>query len=181
MMRIISGKARGVRLDTLSGEATRPTAERVKEALFSMLQFELQGARVLDLFGGSGQMALEALSRGAQSALICDSSKEAAEVIKRNIAKTRLQGAKVLCADWKMALESAAGERFDMIYLDPPYALGLIPRVLERIAALDIAADGCIIVCEDEREEPHALPGYTLRRHAKYGRIYLTVLEKTND
>lgn len=181
MMRIISGKARGVRLDTLPGEATRPTAERVKEALFSMLQFELQGARVLDLFGGSGQMALEALSRGAASALICDSSKAAVEVIKGNLAKTRLQGGGVLCADWKRALESVAGEKFDIIYLDPPYALGLIPRVLERITALDLAAHGCVIVCEDEREEPHALSGYTLRRHAKYGRIYLTVLEKTDD
>ena len=90
MMRIITGKARGVRLDTLEGLATRPTAEKVKEAIFSMIQFDIEGRRVLDIFAGSGQMALEALSRGAKDAVLIDASKEAAEIIRKNALKTKL-------------------------------------------------------------------------------------------
>lgn len=181
MMRIITGKARGVRLDTLEGENTRPTAERVKEALFSMLQYEVQGMRVLDLFGGSGQMALEALSRGAEYAYICDSAKDAVEIIKGNVKKTRLTDCTVLCADYKQALKSLSGESFDLVILDPPYKLGLIPDVLARLSGADMVKAGGIVVCEDERPEPYEYEGYTLRRHAKYGRAYLTVLEKNDE
>ncbi len=181
MMRIITGKARGVRLDTLEGENTRPTAERVKEALFSMLQYEVQGMRVLDLFGGSGQMALEALSRGAEYAYICDSAKDAADVIKRNVQKTRLTDCTVLCLDYKQAIKQLCAESFDLVILDPPYRLGLIPDVLSRLSAAGMVRPGGIVVCEDERSEPYEYEGFTLRRHAKYGRAYLTVLEKTDE
>ena len=99
MMRIITGKAKGVRLETLDGINTRPTAERAKEAVFSMIQFEIEGRRVLDLFAGSGQMGLEALSRGAAEAVLVDHAKAAAEVIKKNVLKTKLDGAKVVCSD----------------------------------------------------------------------------------
>ena len=88
MMRIITGKAKGIRLKTLEGEATRPTSERAKEAVFSMIQFEIEGRTVLDLFGGSGQLALEALSRGASSAIVSDASKAAVDVIRKNAEKT---------------------------------------------------------------------------------------------
>ena len=90
-MRIISGRARGTKLVTLDGMQTRPTAERTKEAIFSMLQFEMDGRCVLDLFSGSGQMALEALSRGAASAVLCDKSRDAISIIQKNVEKTRLQ------------------------------------------------------------------------------------------
>ena len=181
MMRIITGKARGVRLETLEGENTRPTAERVKEALFSMLQYEVQGMRVLDLFGGSGQMALEALSRGAEYAYICDSAKDAVDIIKKNVQKTRLTDCTVLCLDYKQAIKQLSGECFDLIILDPPYKLGLIPDVITRLTEAGMVKDGGIVVCEDERAEPYEFEGYTLRRHAKYGRAYLTVLEKNDE
>ena len=111
-MRIITGKARGARLTTLPGEATRPTSEKVKEAVFSAIQFDLGDRTVLDLFGGSGQMALEALSRGAQSAVIVDNSRAATEVIRNNAAKTKLlPDCRIVTADWKDYLRSASGKQ----------------------------------------------------------------------
>ena len=111
-MRIITGKSRGTTLVTLEGENTRPTSERAKEAVFSMLQFELEGRRVLDLFGGSGQLALEALSRGAASAVIADSSRQAVEIIKKNAEKTRLAPCcNIICADWTQTLRRLATRR----------------------------------------------------------------------
>ncbi|MBR6602386.1 MAG: 16S rRNA (guanine(966)-N(2))-methyltransferase RsmD, partial [Clostridia bacterium] len=131
-MRIITGKAKGIRLATLDGEATRPTSERTKEAVFSMLQFDIEGRRVLDLFAGSGQMGLEALSRGAQSATFVDHAKAAISVIKQNIEKTRLEGANVVCADSLEYLRTEGRKRnesakFDIVFLDPPYADKIIP------------------------------------------------------
>ena len=161
MMRIITGKARGVRLDTLEGLATRPTSERAKEAIFNTLQFEITGKRVLDLFSGSGQLALEALSRGAKGGVLCDNSPDAVKVIKRNIEKTRL-----------------LGEKFDIVFLDPPYAAKLICDSLDALDRYDLVADGGIVVCEDEIPEPYEHEGYKLRKHGKYGRIYLSFLEK---
>ena len=122
MMRIITGTARGVRLDTLPGENTRPTSERAKEAIFSMLQFELRSACVLDLFAGSGQMGLEALSRGAKEAVFCDASREAVKIVEKNLIKTRLalQG-EVLCMDYERALQGMRKRKiFDLVFLDPP-------------------------------------------------------------
>lgn len=181
MMRIITGKARGVRLETLEGLATRPTAERAKEALFNTLQFELSGKRVLDLFSGSGQIGLEALSRGAQSAVMCDNSAEAVKIIRKNIEKTRLDGALVLQCDYMAALDRLAGQKFDIIFLDPPYAARLIDRALSAIIQKDMIAEGGMIVCEDEREAPYEAEGFSLRKHGKYGRIYLSFLEKEGE
>lgn len=178
MMRIITGKARGTALATLAGDATRPTAERAKEALFSMLQFELHGMRVLDLFGGSGQIALEALSRGAAFAYICDSAEDACKIIRKNIAKTRLTDCTLLCCDYKKALAQLRNEQFDFVFLDPPYRLGLIPDALERIASYGMIRPGGYLVCEDERQEPYTCPGFSLHKHTSYGRIHLTVLKK---
>ncbi|MBQ2240957.1 MAG: RsmD family RNA methyltransferase, partial [Clostridia bacterium] len=106
-MRIITGSARGVSLMTLPGEATRPTAERTKEAVFSMIQFDIEGRKILDLFAGSGQLALEALSRGAASAVLCDKSKEAINIIKKNAEKTRLSDRyhKASCREWYGGLQ----------------------------------------------------------------------------
>lgn len=181
MMRIITGKAKGVRLHTLPGEQTRPTAERVKEAVFSALQFHLSGRRVLDLFAGSGQMALEALSRGAESAVMCDRSPQAAKVIQQNIDKTKLSGARLLCCDYQKALRSLQGEAFDLVFLDPPYRAGLIPPALRALQRLGLMGPGGIIVCEDEKAEPYTLAGYAVKKHEKYGRIYITILEKMDE
>lgn len=178
MMRIITGKARGVRLDTLEGLATRPTSERAKEAIFNTLQFEITGKRVLDLFSGSGQLALEALSRGAKGGVLCDNSPDAVKVIKRNIEKTRLLGARVLNCDFLSAAKLLSGEKFDIVFLDPPYAAKLICDSLDALDRYDLVADGGIVVCEDEIPEPYEHEGYKLRKHGKYGRIYLSFLEK---
>ena len=153
MMRIITGKAKGIRLATLAGEATRPTSERTKEAVFSMLQFDIEGRRVLDLFAGSGQMGLEALSRGAKSATFVDHAKAAISVIKQNIEKTRLEGANTVCADSLEYLRSEGRKRnesakFDIVFLDPPYADKIIPHALELLLSGRLIKRTSLIVCE---------------------------------
>ena len=130
-MRIITGSAKGVKLLTLEGLETRPTAERTKEAVFSMLQFDIEGRTVLDLFGGSGQLGLEALSRGAEFAVIVESSRQAFEVIRRNaqnVLKDEMDSrAKLMKMDYRSAVAQLAGQKFDLVFLDPPYALRLLP------------------------------------------------------
>ncbi len=178
-MRIITGSARGVRLETLDGEdITRPTPERVKEAVFNMLAFDLEGRRVLDLFAGSGQMGLEALSRGAGSALFCDNNRQAVEIIKRNAQKTKLfSQACVLSTDYKALIRSLAGkEQFDIIILDPPYDSDMVQDAIDRILRAGLASERAIFVCESDRKEPFSGEGLTLHRHNRYGRIYVTVL-----
>lgn len=158
MMRIITGSAKGIRLATLEGENTRPTAERAKEAIFSMIQFEIEGRRVLDLFAGSGQMGLEALSRGAASAVMVDHAKAAVAVIKQNVMKTKLEGATVTCSD---SLEYLRGEgrkrnqsaKFDIVFLDPPYSEKLIPRALELLLSGRLIKRTSLIVCESGSNE----------------------------
>ena len=133
-MRIITGSARGANLFTLAGEATRPTAQRTKEAIFSMIQFDIEGRKVLDLFAGSGQLSLEALSRGAAEAVLCDSSREAVNIIRRNAEKTRLADkCKINVTDANAFIGRLGSEKFDIVFLDPPYALKLIPGVLNRL------------------------------------------------
>lgn len=178
MMRIITGSARGTRLETLEGEATRPTAERVKEAIFSMIHFELEGARILDLFAGSGQLGLEALSRGAAGALLADASSEAVAVIKRNAQKAGLYAScRVLCTDYNNTVRGCAGrEKFDFIFLDPPYAEKLCPTVAKKIHSAGILAEGGSIFCESDREEDFEGCGFEVKRRARYGRIHIAVL-----
>ena len=164
MMRIITGSARGTKLLTLEGDATRPTAERVKEAVFSMLQFELEGRAVLDLFAGSGQLGLEALSRGSARATMIDASREAADVILENAKKTRLfDRCRISCTDWASFVRGAAGrEKYDIVFLDPPYGAGLVPQALRRLADGELLAAGAAVVCETDNGTD-ARPS---RRHA---------------
>ena len=185
-MRIITGKARGTKLNTLSGEATRPTAERTKEAVFSMLQNEIAGTRVLDLFAGSVQLGLEALSRGAEYAVFNDSSREAAAIIRANVEKTHFTDAcEVLSTDWQAALRRFAGrERFELSFLDPPYAGGFLPKVLAKMLEWDLLTEGGIIVCESA-DEGDVFGGneelknqFRIRRVARYGAACVTILEK---
>ncbi len=176
-MRIITGKARGTNLFSLEGETTRPTSDRVKEAVFSMLQFEIEGRTVLDLFGGSGQLALEALSRGATNAVISDSAKGAVEIIKKNAEKTHLAtDCTVLLADWKDALRRMNGKRFDIVFLDPPYKLGIIPEVLN--ALYPYLKPTSVVVCESGNDISDKLDGrYEIKKLAKYGVAYVTILK----
>ena len=186
MMRIITGRARGTQLYTLEGEATRPTSERAKEAVFSALQFELRGRRVLDLFAGSGQMALEAVSRGAESAVLVDASPKAVEVIKKNVVKTHFEAeCRVLCADYAEAVRRLDGQ-FDLVVLDPPYALRLIAPALRALVAADRLDGGALIICESGEEDiwggDVALAArFSIRKKARYGAAQVTVLEYKED
>lgn len=151
-MRVITGSARGAKLRTLDGLATRPTSDRVKEAIFNIIQFDIEGRRVLDLFGGSGQLAIEALSRGAAYAVLVDQNPQAVSVIKENLKKTKLdQKASVFQSDYLRFL-STTRDRFDIIFLDPPYAENFIENALRKISEIDILTEGGIIVCERSRE-----------------------------
>ena len=179
-MRLITGQARGIRLDTLEGEATRPTSERAKEALFSMIQFELEGREVLDLFGGSGQLGLEAVSRGAARATICDRSKQAAAIINRNAEKTKLaEFCRVVCSDWADLLTRyERRETFDIVFLDPPYAERLIPKVLPRL--LPMLKSTSTVICESAEADIFGKSGmqdkFEVIKQAKYGVAYITLL-----
>lgn len=155
-MRVITGSARGAKLRTLDGLATRPTSDRVKEAIFNIIQFDIEGRRVLDLFAGSGQLAIEALSRGAGYAVLVDQNLDAVKVMKENLKKVRFdQKATVLRADYLQYL-SGCREKFDLVFLDPPYAEKFLEKALQKISEIDILAEGGIIICERSRD--HILP-----------------------
>ena len=146
-MRIISGKARGTKLYTLEGTNTRPTLDRVKESIFNIIQNEIEDATVLDLFAGSGAIGLECLSRGAKKAVLCDKSKEAIQIIKRNIEKTHMEEkAQIINADYENCLEK-------LIYIDPPYATNYIFKSLEKIKEIGIVKKESIIIVETDDEQ----------------------------
>ncbi len=176
-MRIITGTARGTKLKTLPGNDTRPTTEICKEAVFSVIQFELHDRVMLDLFGGCGQMALEALSRGAEKAVIVDSSRAACEVIKENATKTKLmKQCRVVTSDWKEYLRGASGrERFDLVYLDPPYQEGILDDILHRLQYSEILASGAIVICESDKNGiPTPIDGWGCKLY-RYGKTHVTV------
>lgn len=183
MMRIITGKAKGVRLATLEGLSTRPTGEKVKEAVFSMIQFDIEGRRVLDLFSGSGQMALEALSRGAREAVLVDSSKEAAEIIRKNAVKTKLLPfAKIIVGDYKTAIKQLSGKtKFDLVFCDAPYAAKLTGDAIKRLCDANLLSDGATVICESDEDKTYENDCLSLYRHNKYGRTYISVYRKLQE
>lgn len=183
MMRIITGKARGARLKTLEGEATRPTSERCKEALFSMLQFDIEGRDVLDLFAGSGQLGLEALSRGAKSATMVDKSKQATRIIDENIVKTRLlDGSSVICSDASDFIRTVRGRRkYDVVFIDPPYAQRAAAVFAKKLYDADLLKPTSIISCESEEEEifsscPEAEDIFYVIKQKRFSISYITLL-----
>ena len=183
-MRVITGSARGRRLRELEGQETRPTTDRVKEGLFSALQFEIEGRRVLDLFAGTGQLGIECLSRGAGSAVFVDQRQDAVRLIRENLRLTALEDrARVTCGD---ALEFLARSRetFDLILLDPPYGTGLLEAALERCAgAPGLLSPHGVIAAEHPADRPPPLPGETLRVHRtyRYGKIGVTIFRRGNS
>ena len=170
-MRVSTGTAKGCRLETIAGLDTRPTVERVKEGIFSAISFEIEGRRVLDLFAGSGQMGLEALSRGAASCVFVDSSRDAVQVVRRNMAATKLSAnATVLCRDVLGFLQQST-ERFDLVFLDPPYGAELLIPCLEALSGR--VAPGGAVLCESDRqtELPEMVGDFYLDRSYRYGRV----------
>lgn len=180
-MRVITGVARGRRLSTLEGLDTRPTSQRNKEALFSVIQFDVEGRKVLDLFAGSGQLGIEALSRGASLAVFVDSSKKAAAVVKKNLEATGfLNKAQVHCREWKTYISSAR-ENFNLVFLDPPYgkdilldAIPLSAKALEK---------GGVIVCEHDASDklPESFEGLELFQRKAYGRTVFSFYRKEQE
>lgn len=182
-MRIITGRARGTKLVTLEGNNTRPTSERVKEAVFSMIQFDIEGRNVLDLFAGSGQMGLEALSRGAAKATFVDSARAAIAVINQNIAKTHFEKeSTVVLANAEDYLRRIKGrEKFDLVFIDPPYASGAQARMLELLLEYDLVKPTTTIVCESGEENifkdsPQLTEKFEIIKKAKYSISYVTIL-----
>ena len=179
-MRVIAGTAKGHNLKCVDGQAVRPTTDKVKGAVFSMLGPCVYGARVLDLFSGSGALGIEALSRGAQSAAFVDASKDAARVINENLVHTKLIGkASVFLKDAFAFLEETQGP-FDLIFLDPPYRGGLLERTLLKIGTQNLLAPGALVVAERDRREPFTLaPFYEMQKDKNYGRVGIMLLRQS--
>lgn len=181
-MRVISGTAKGISLEALEGNKTRPTLDRVKEALFNILQNDIRNAYVLDLFSGSGALGIEALSRGAKFCVMADKSNDAIKVINRNLQKTKLEeNAKVIKNDYIKTLDSL-NQKFDLIFIDPPYALDIAVNAIKNIVELDLLTEEGIIVLETDEEERELenlkkinVNVYDLR---KYGRVKLIFLNR---
>ncbi|MDO4749724.1 MAG: 16S rRNA (guanine(966)-N(2))-methyltransferase RsmD [Eubacteriales bacterium] len=177
-MRVITGAARGRRLREPVGSDIRPTTDQVKEALFNIIQFDIEGRRVLDLFAGTGQLGIEALSRGAAECVFVDADRTAQALIRENLAISKLQGGRIVAGDSLDYLRR--GGRFDLIFIDPPYHSDLAGKALESIKAFDILSEGGIIVCETGQEQ--TLPEiYENPRSYRYGKIVLTVFRRTNS
>lgn len=172
-MRIIAGRARGTQLLAPKGMDTRPTQDKVKESLFSMIQWDLPDAAVLDLFAGSGALALESLSRGAASAVLVDKSREALDCIRKNIEKLRMQEqATLLSCDWEQALlqSSRSGKRFDLVFLDPPYRMTGLGEICAKLLELHLLSPGAMLVLEHRTGfVPEMLPCFSLEKERTYG------------
>lgn len=180
-MRVITGLAKGRRLKSLPGEDVRPTTDKVKEGLFSAIQFDIEGRRFLDLFAGSGQMGIEALSRGCQSCVFVDASKQAISVIKENISVCGFEeNSRVINGD-ALSFLATCKETFDIVFLDPPYKAGLLENSLYSVTR--IMSNYGIIICEHPNNItlPEKVNGFKLSKLYRYGKINLTVYKKENE
>ncbi|MBE6876899.1 MAG: 16S rRNA (guanine(966)-N(2))-methyltransferase RsmD [Ruminococcus sp.] len=178
-MRVITGKARGIRLKTLEGLDVRPTTDRVKEGMFSAIQFEISGARVLDLFAGSGQLGIEALSRGAKQSVFVDQSAESLNIVKENLKKTSLiDFAEVHQKSAEQYIRLCPDESFDLIFLDPPYRNQILEKILPEISR--ILRPGGKIIAEHEINcnLPEEISNLLLQKNYFYGKITVSVFSK---
>ena len=170
-VRVITGEARGRRLQSVPGKHTRPTSDRVKEAVFSVIQFDIEGRRVLDLFAGTGQLGIEALSRGAEHAVFLDNDPGALLVIRDNLRHTGLSGRATVIAGHASATALGACGPFDIIFMDPPHRSPLLDSSIEAVASADLLRRGGVMLCECARDERHPdpPPPYSLARVYNYG------------
>lgn len=174
-MRVISGTARGMKINTLNSDAVRPTTDKVKEAVFSMIRFELEGRNFLDLFAGSGQMAIEALSCGASHATLVDFSRESVRIIKENLHKCKLEDkATVIFTNANLFLEKC-DFKYDIAYLDPPYFSSDMDKVLNKVP--HVMKKTGVIICETKLDKPmkDSLGEFVIDKKRHYGKILITV------
>ena len=178
-MRVITGTARGRRLKTPENYDIRPTTDNVKESVFNIIQFDIEGRRVLDLFAGTGQLGIECLSRGAAEAVFIDENTAAVKIVKENL-KTCGFTAAVLQQDALGYLRHCG--KFDLVFVDPPYDSGLYESVLETINSVDILSNGGIIICEARRERqlPDMTAPYAKRKEYSYGKVKVCIYTKEN-
>ncbi|UOO36959.1 16S rRNA (guanine(966)-N(2))-methyltransferase RsmD [Oscillospiraceae bacterium CM] len=178
-MRIISGSARGRRLKEPMGQEIRPTTDMVKESVFNIIQFDIEGRRVLDLFAGTGQLGIEALSRGAQSAVFVDQSNDALALVRENLKNAGFMDKATVLKGDALAFLHHAGP-FDLIFIDPPYGVGLVGKALDIIFKIDILKENGIIICETKADQtlPEAPPPYEKGREYRYGRIKISLYGK---
>lgn len=182
-MRVITGSARGRRLKELSGMETRPTTDRVKEGMFSILQFDIEGRRVLDLFAGTGQLGIECLSRGAARAVFVDRRADAVRLIRENLELTGLESRALVVPGDAMEYLHSLREKFDLVFLDPPYGAGLLAPAIDAAAGFDILNPHGIIVAEHpaDRVLPAPEAPYRIHRVYRYGKIGLTVFHRDGN
>lgn len=180
-MRVITGSAKGRRLKTLAGMDVRPTTDGVKEAIFSIVQFEVEGATVLDLFAGSGQLGIEALSRGASKVVFVDNSAESIKVVKDNLRHTGLEENAVVINTANNAFLRSTRDKFDIAILDPPYNHNLIQKSMPQL--VEKMAETGIIICEHEKETklPESFGDFTVSKVYRHGRATLTAYRKKPD
>ena len=175
MLRITTGIAKGKALKTLDGDATRPTSERIKQAIFSSIQFDVEERRVLDLFAGSGQMGLEAISRGASSVTFIDLAREAMDIVKDNSRKCGFfDKCRYLVSDWKNYIRKASNkDRYDLVFIDPPYALECAEDAVRRLEGANMLAGGAIVVaeCGSEDFRPERLTSFEVLKSERYGKM----------
>lgn len=174
-MRVITGSARGRRLTSLEGNDVRPTTDTVKEAVFSIIQFSVEGRRFLDAFAGSGQMGIEALSRGAAEACFVDNSRRSLAVVRENLKLCSLEeNARVVQSD-TLSFLSSCREKFDIVFLDPPYKTGLLEKALAACA--NVVSEGGMIICEHPSDEtlPKEAGDFSLKKQYRYGKIRISI------
>ena len=182
-MRIISGTARGTKLYTLEGNNTRPTLDRVKESLFSIIQSKIKDAIVLDLFSGSGALALEALSRGAQKAILCDCSPKAVEVIQKNILKTHFENkTQVICKNYEQCIHNL-NEKINLVFIDPPYEANIAVEAVKKIQNKNLLSPNGLMILETddeqrELEQVKKISNIKINDLRAYGRVKLIFLSE---
>lgn len=177
MVKVITGIKKGKRLLTLAGDATRPTSERIKGAMFSSIQFDIDGRRVLDLFAGCGQLGIEAMSRGAKSVTFVDSERDAMDIVKKNAASVDFfDKCRYVVSDWRNYIRKASGrDVYDLVFIDPPYALGCCADAVRRLADGGLLSDGAIVVLESgggsvDVSSDEALSDFEVIKSTDYGK-----------
>ncbi len=185
-MRVITGIARGRKLKSVEGMETRPTSDRTKESIFNIIQFDIEGRAVLDLFAGTGQMGIEALSRGARSADFVDQRSDCIKVIADNVKHTGFESvSRIHQSDYMAFLQRSKAESYGLIFLDPPYGNSMLQKSLETIFKRDLLMTGGLIVCEGLRTEdmPDSFGQYEKGKEYLYGksRIQLYIKRDTTS